>query len=101
MFMYKAHVYDSKDDDDYLCYYSGAFVLGGDIEKEFTKNHWTIDSGRTDHLTPFKNLCPLCLSSKQTASIDVWSWKNHTSTTFQRIRINSSGRSVVHSTCST
>ena len=53
--MYEAYVHDSKKDVDYLCYYSGTFVLGGDAEKEFAKNHWIIDSGCTDHLTPFKD----------------------------------------------
>ena len=37
--MYEAYVHDSENDDDYLCYYSGTFVLGGDTEKEFTQNH--------------------------------------------------------------
>ena len=53
--MYEANVHDSKNDDDYLCYYSGAFALGGDTEKEFAKHHWMIDSGCTDHLTLFKD----------------------------------------------
>ena len=34
-------------------WYHGAFVLGGDPEPTFTKNHWMIDSDCTDHLTPF------------------------------------------------
>ena len=55
MFMYEADVYDSKNDDDYFCYYSGTFVLGGDTEEDFAKNHWMIDSGCTDHLTSFKD----------------------------------------------
>ena len=57
MFMYEAHVhiYNSKNDVNYLCYYSGIFALGGDTEKEFTKHHWMIDSDCTDHLTPFKD----------------------------------------------
>ena len=34
-------------------WYHSAFVLGGDSEPTFAKNHWMIDSGCTDHLTPF------------------------------------------------
>ena len=37
--MYKAYVHDFENDDNYLCYYSGAFVLGEDTEKEFAKHH--------------------------------------------------------------
>ena len=33
--------------------YHGTFALGGDSELTFAKNHWMIDSGHTDHLTPF------------------------------------------------
>ena len=54
MSMYETIAYDSENDDD-LCYYSGAFALGGDTEEDFTKNHWMIDSDCTDHLTPFKD----------------------------------------------
>ena len=44
--------YDSENDDD--CYlYHGAFALGGDIEEDFARLHWMIDSGCTDHLSPF------------------------------------------------
>ena len=44
--------YDSENDDD--CYlYHGAFALGGDTEEDFTRHHWMIDSGCTDHLSPF------------------------------------------------
>ena len=28
-------------------------MLGGDFEPTFTKNHWMIDNGCTDHFTPF------------------------------------------------
>ena len=34
-------------------WYHGTFVLGGDSEPTFAKTHWMIDSGCTDHLTPF------------------------------------------------
>ena len=34
-------------------WYHGTFVLGGDSEPTFAKNHWMIDSGCTDHLIPF------------------------------------------------
>ena len=54
MSMYEVIPYDSENDDD-LCYYSGAFALGGDLDKNFAKDHWMIDSGCTDHLTPFKD----------------------------------------------
>ena len=54
MSMYKTIVYDSENDDN-LCYYSGAFVLGGDTDKNFAKSHWIIDSGCTNHLTLFKD----------------------------------------------
>ena len=54
MSMYETIVYDSENDDD-LCYYSGAFALEEDPDKDFTKNHWMVDSGCTDHLTPFKD----------------------------------------------
>ena len=54
MSMYETIAYDSENDDD-LCYYSGALVLGGDSDKDFTKSHWMIDGGCTDHLTPFKD----------------------------------------------
>ena len=37
--MYEALVHDSENNDDYLCYYSGTFALGGDTEKEFAKHH--------------------------------------------------------------
>ena len=52
MSMYETITYDSENDDD-LCYYSGTFALGGDLDKHFAKDHWMIDSGCTDHLTPF------------------------------------------------
>ena len=54
MSMYKTIVYDSENDDN-CCYYASAFALGGDSDKDFTKNHWMVDSGCTDHLTPFKD----------------------------------------------
>ena len=54
MSMYEVIPYNSENDED-LCYYSGAFVLGGDLHKNFAKDHWMIDSGCTDHLTPFKD----------------------------------------------
>ena len=54
MLMYETITYDSENDND-LCYYSGAFALGGDLDKNFAKDHWMIDSGCTDHLTPFKD----------------------------------------------
>ena len=54
MSMYEVIPYDSENDED-LCYYSGAFALGGDLDKNFAKSHWIIDSGCTDHLTPFKD----------------------------------------------
>ena len=54
MSMYETIVYDSENDDD-LCYYSGTFALGGDPDKDFAKDHWMVDSGCTDHLTPFKD----------------------------------------------
>ena len=44
--------YDSENDDDYYLYH-GAFALGGDTEKDFARHHWMIDSGCTDHLSPF------------------------------------------------
>ena len=44
--------YDSENDDDYYLYH-GAFALGGDTEEDFTRHHWMIDSGCTDHLSPF------------------------------------------------
>ena len=31
--------YDSENDDD-LCYYSGAFAPGGDTEEDFARHHW-------------------------------------------------------------
>ena len=49
MFMCEADVYDSENDDD-LCYYSGAFALGGDTDEDFAKSYWMIDGGCTDHL---------------------------------------------------
>ena len=36
-------------------WYHGAFALGGDSEPTFAKQHWMIDSGCTDHLTPFQD----------------------------------------------
>ena len=40
--------------DNTLAYwYHGTFVLGGDFEPTFAKNHWMIDSDCIDHLTPF------------------------------------------------
>ena len=44
--------YDSENDDDYYLYH-GAFALGGDTEEDFARHHWMIDSGCTDHLSPF------------------------------------------------
>ena len=40
-----------NDDSHYLC-----ALQGGDIEDHqvFRRNHWMIDSGATNHLTPFK-----------------------------------------------
>ena len=55
MSMFETITYDSENDDDYLCHYSGAYALGGDTEEDFAKNHCMIDSGCTDHLTPFKD----------------------------------------------
>ena len=54
MLMYEVIPYDSKNDED-LCYYSGTFALGGNLDKNFAKDHWMIDSGCTDHLMPFKD----------------------------------------------
>ena len=40
--------------DNSLAYwYHGAFVLGGDSESIFAKNHWMIDNNCTDHFIPF------------------------------------------------
>ena len=36
MSMYETITYNSENDDD-LCYYSGAFVLGGDLDKSSPK----------------------------------------------------------------
>ena len=44
--------YDSENDDDAYLYH-GAFALGGDTEEDFGRHHWMIDSGCTDHLSPF------------------------------------------------
>ena len=44
--------YDSENDGDYYLYH-GAFALGGDTAEDFAKHHWMIDSGCTDHLSPF------------------------------------------------
>jgi len=41
--------YDGLD-----CYHS-AYALGGDSDKLFARHHWMIDSGCTDHLSPFKD----------------------------------------------
>ena len=40
-----------NDDSHYLC-----ALQGGDTEDHqiFRRNHWMIDSGATNHLTPFK-----------------------------------------------
>ena len=54
MSMYETIPYDSENDED-LCYYASTLALGGDLDKSFTKSHWMIDSGCTDHLTPFKD----------------------------------------------
>ena len=37
MSMYETIPYDSENDED-LCYYSGAFALGGDLDKSFAKD---------------------------------------------------------------
>ena len=34
-------------------WYHSAFALGGDFKPTFTKNHWMINSGCTNYLTPF------------------------------------------------
>ena len=34
-------------------WYHSTFALEGDSEPTFAKNHWMIDSGCTNHLTPF------------------------------------------------
>ena len=34
-------------------WYHSTFVLEGDSEPTFAKNYWMINSGCTDHLTPF------------------------------------------------
>ena len=44
--------YDFENDDDYYLYHS-AFALGGDTEEDFARHHWMIDSGCTNHLSPF------------------------------------------------
>ena len=54
MLMYETITYDSENDED-LCYYSGTFALEGDLDKSPAKSHYMIDSGCTDHLTPFKD----------------------------------------------
>ena len=46
------YIYDSENDDNYYLHH-GAFALGGDTEEDFTRHHWMIDSGCTDHLSPF------------------------------------------------
>jgi len=45
--------YDNKYDG--LDCYHGAYALGGDSDKQFARHHWMIDSGCTDHLSPFKD----------------------------------------------
>ena len=44
--------YDSENDDNYYLYH-GAFTLGENTEEDFSRHHWMIDSGCTDHLSPF------------------------------------------------
>ena len=44
--------YDLENDDDYYLYHD-AFALGGDTEEDLARHHWMIDSGCTDHLSPF------------------------------------------------
>jgi hypothetical protein len=34
-------------------FYSSAFALGGNSADDFAHNHWMIDSGCTDHLSPY------------------------------------------------
>ena len=33
--MYETIAYDSKNDDNYFCYYSGTYMLGGDTEGRY------------------------------------------------------------------
>ena len=45
-------ILEGLDNASAYWYYS-TFALGADSEPTFAKNHWMIDSGCTDHLTPF------------------------------------------------
>jgi hypothetical protein len=45
--------YDNENDDLY-CYLAD-FPLEGETDEEFARHHWMIDSGCTDHLSPFKD----------------------------------------------
>ena len=98
--------YDSENDDDYYLYH-GAFALGGDTEKDFARHHWMIDSGCTDHLSPFLDdfahlgnmVRHAVIANGQKVPTYVWSWQDNHQSKDQGIRTSCSERSVVRSTC--
>ena len=47
--------YDDEQSQLLDYFYHSANVLGGDQEDTFARHHWMIDSGCTDHLSPFED----------------------------------------------
>ena len=47
--------YDDKQLQLLDYFYHSANTLGGDQEDTFARHHWMIDSGCTDHLSPFED----------------------------------------------
>ena len=47
--------YDDEQSQLLDYFYHSANMLGGDQEDIFARHHWMIDSGCTDHLSPFED----------------------------------------------
>ena len=57
--------YDDKQSQLLGYFYHSANTLGGDQEDTFARHHWMIDSGCTDHLSPFEdNFIHLCTQTR-------------------------------------
>ena len=50
-------MYEYNDEQSQLLdyFYHSTNMLGGDQEDIFARHHWMIDSGCTDHLSPFED----------------------------------------------
>ena len=59
------HGYNDKQSQLLDYFYHSANVLGGGQKDIFAHHHWMIDSGCTDHLSPFEdNFIHLCTQTR-------------------------------------